>query len=88
MPKLKLTETVLRDGQQSLAGARMTTAEMVPILPTLDKVGYHSCEVWGGATFDACLRHLHEDPWARLYTIRTNMPHTKLQMLLRGQSLV
>ncbi len=88
MPKLKLTETVLRDGQQSLAGARMTTEEMLPILPTLDRVGYHSAEVFGGATFDACLRHLNEDPWSRLYTIRSNMPHTKLQMTLRGQSLV
>lgn len=88
MPKLKLTETVLRDGQQSLAGARMTTEEMLPVLPTLDKVGYHSAEVFGGATFDACLRYLNEDPWLRLRTIRTNMPHTKLQMIMRGQSLV
>ena len=88
MPKLKLTETVLRDGQQSLAGARMTTEEMLPILPTLDRVGYHSAEVFGGATFDTCLRHLNEDPWHRLRTIRSNMPHTKLQMVMRGQSLV
>ena len=88
MPKLKLTETVLRDGQQSLAGARMKTEEMLPILPTLDRVGYHSAEVFGGATFDACLRHLNEDPWHRLRTIRSNMPHTKLQMVMRGQSLI
>lgn len=88
MPKLKLTETVLRDGQQSLAAARMTTAEMLPILPTMDKIGYHSAEVWGGATFDVCLRQLHEDPWSRLRAIRSSMPHTKLQMVLRGQNLV
>ena len=88
MPKLKLTETVLRDGQQSLAGARMKTEEMLPILPTLDRVGYHSAEVFGGATFDASLRYLGEDPWHRLRTIRSNMPHTKLQMVMRGQSLV
>lgn len=88
MPKLKLTETVLRDGQQSLAGARMTTEEMLPILPTLDRVGYHSAEVFGGATFDTCIRHLNEDPWHRLRSIRSNMPHTKLQMVMRGQSLV
>ena len=74
MPKLKLTETILRDGQQSLALTRMTTAEMVPILPTLDRVGYHSLEVFGGATFDVCLRHLNEDPWHRLRVLRANLP--------------
>ena len=88
MPKLKLTETVLRDGQQSIAATRMTTAEMVPILPVLDKIGYHSLEVFGGATFDTCLRHLHEDPWQRLRTIRGNIQHTKLQMLFRGQNVL
>ncbi len=88
MPKLKLTETVLRDGQESLIGARMTTSEITTILPTLDKVGYHSVEVFGGSTFDVCLRHLHTDPWDRLRTVRANMSHTKLQATLRGQSLV
>lgn len=88
MPRLKLTETVLRDGQQSLAAARMPTAEMVPILPTLDKVGFHSLEVFGGATFDTCLRFLHEDPWQRLRTIRGNIQQTKLQMLFRGQNVL
>ncbi|MBO5754561.1 MAG: pyruvate carboxylase subunit B, partial [Clostridia bacterium] len=88
MPRLKLTETVLRDGQQSLAATRMPTAEMVPILPTLDKVGFHSLEVFGGATFDACLRFLHEDPWQRLRTIRGNVQQTKLQMLFRGQNVL
>lgn len=86
MPKLKLTETILRDGQQSLALTRMTTAEMVPILPTLDRVGYHSLEVFGGATFDVCLRHLNEDPWHRLRVLRANLPTAQLQMLFRGQS--
>ncbi len=88
MPKLKLTETVLRDGQESLAGARMTTSEIATILPTLDKIGYHSVDVFGGDSFDVCLRRLNEDPWERLRTIRSNMPHTKLQMTVRGQSLV
>lgn len=88
MPRLKLTETVLRDGQQSLAATRMTTAEMVPILPVLDKVGFHSLEVFGGATFDTCLRHLHEDPWQRLRTMRGNLQQTKLQMLFRGQNVL
>ena len=86
MPKLKITETVLRDGQQSLAGARMTAQEMVPILPTLDRVGFHSIEVFGGATFDTSLRYLGEDPWEKLRSIRANMPSTPLQMLFRGQS--
>lgn len=86
MPKLKLTETILRDGQQSLAMTRMTTAEMVPILPTLDRVGYHALEVFGGATFDVCLRYLNEDPWHRLRVLSSNLPSTQLQMLFRGQS--
>ena len=70
MPKLKITETILRDGQQSLALSRMTQEEMLPILPVLDRVGYHSLEVFGGATFDVCLRYLNEDPWERLRTLR------------------
>ncbi|HML37395.1 MAG TPA: oxaloacetate decarboxylase subunit alpha [Bacillota bacterium] len=88
MAKLKVTETILRDGHQSLIATRMTTDEMLPILETLDGVGYHALEVWGGATFDACLRFLNEDPWERLRTIRKNIKNTKLQMLLRGQNLL
>ena len=88
MSKVLITETVLRDAHQSLAATRMTTAEMLPILGDLDKVGYHSLEVWGGATFDTCLRFLHEDPWARLRTIRDHVKNTKLQMLFRGQNIL
>lgn len=88
MAKVKITETVLRDGHQSLIATRMTTEEMLPILETLDNVGYHALEVWGGATFDACLRFLNEDPWERLRTIRKHVKKTKLQMLLRGQNLL
>ena len=86
MPKLQLTETILRDGQQSLALTRMTTAEMVPILPTLDRVGDHALEVFGGATFDVCLRYLNEDPWHRLRVLRANLSSSQLQMVFRGQS--
>lgn len=88
MGKVKITETVLRDGHQSLIATRMTLDEMLPILPAMDEVGFHSCEVWGGATFDACLRFLDEDPWERLRIIRKNMPKTKLQMLFRGQNIL
>ena len=88
MSKVLITETVLRDAHQSLAATRMTTAEMIPVLDDLDKVGYHSLEVWGGATFDACLRFLHEDPWARLRTIKDHVKNTKLQMLFRGQNIL
>ncbi|MCR5482515.1 MAG: oxaloacetate decarboxylase subunit alpha [Clostridia bacterium] len=88
MKKIKLTETVLRDGQQSLIATRMKTSEMLPILEALDNIGYNALEVWGGATFDTCLRFLNEDPWERLRTIRKNIKNTKLQMLLRGQNLV
>ncbi len=88
MSKVLITETVLRDAHQSLAATRMTTAEMLPILSDIDKVGYHSLEVWGGATFDACLRFLHEDPWARLRTIKEHVKNTKLQMLFRGQNIL
>lgn len=88
MAKLKITETVLRDAHQSLIATRMTLDEMLPILPEMDKIGYHSAEVWGGATFDACLRFLNEDPWDRLRTIRKEMPNTKLQMLFRGQNML
>ncbi len=88
MAKLKITETVLRDAHQSLIATRMRMDEMLPILPAMDKIGYHSCEVWGGATFDACLRFLDEDPWERLRIIRREMPNTKLQMLFRGQNML
>lgn len=88
MANVKITETILRDGHQSLIATRMTTEEMLPSLEILDGVGYHAMEVWGGATFDACLRFLNEDPWERLRTIRKNVKNTKLQMLLRGQNLL
>ena len=85
---IKITETILRDAHQSLIATRMTTEEMLPALPLMDKVGYHSLEVWGGATFDACLRFLNEDPWERLRKIRKAAPKTKLQMLFRGQNVL
>ena len=88
MGKVKITETVLRDSHQSLIATRMTTEEMLPISAQLDKIGYHSLEAWGGATFDACLRFLNEDPWQRLRTIRDNVKNTKLQMLFRGQNIL
>lgn len=88
MKKILITETVLRDSHQSLAATRMTTQEMLPILEELDKVGYHSLEAWGGATFDACLRFLNEDPWQRLRIIRDKVKNTKLQMLFRGQNIL
>jgi oxaloacetate decarboxylase alpha subunit len=86
--QLKITETALRDGHQSLIATRLTTEEILPILKTMDEVGYHSMEVWGGATFDACIRFLNEDPWERLRKIRKRVKNTKLQMLLRGQNLL
>lgn len=86
--KVEITETVLRDGQQSLIATRMPIADMLPILKTMDQVGYHALEVWGGATFDACIRYLNEDPWERLRQIRKQVPNTKLQMLLRGQNIL
>ena len=86
--KILVTETGLRDAHQSLIATRMTTEEMLPVLPLLDKIGYHSLECWGGATFDSCLRFLNEDPWERLRTIRKNCPNTKLQMLFRGQNML
>ena len=88
MSKVKITETILRDAHQSLIATRMTTEQMIPSLKTLDEVGYHSLEAWGGATFDACLRFLNEDPWERLRTIRSNVKNTKLQMLFRGQNIL
>ena len=88
MSRIKITDTSLRDGHQSLWATRMTTEDMLPILENLDEVGYHSMEVWGGATFDVCIRYLNEDPWERLRSIRKQVKKTQLQMLLRGQSLV
>ncbi len=88
MAKVLITETVLRDSHQSLAATRMTTDEMLPILDEMDKVGYHALEAWGGATFDACLRFLDEDPWQRLRVIRDHVKNTKLQMLFRGQNIL
>ncbi len=88
MTKLKITETSLRDGHQSLIATRLATDEILPILSEMDNAGYYSMEVWGGATFDTCLRYLNEDPWERLRKIRANVKNTKLQMLTRGQNLL
>lgn len=88
MAKVKITETVLRDAQQSLLATRMKTEEFAPILPEMDRVGYYSVECWGGAVFDACLRFLDEDPWERLRVLRNGLPNTKLQMLFRGQNML
>ena len=88
MNPIRITETVLRDGQQSLIATRLKTEEILPILEKMDKVGYYSMEVWGGATFDSCLRFLNEDPWERLREIRKIVKNTKLQMILRGQNLL
>ncbi len=86
--KLYITDTILRDAHQSQAATRMRIEDMIPALEKLDKVGYWSVECWGGATFDACMRFLNEDPWERLRTIKKHMPNTKLQMLLRGQNIL
>ena len=88
MKKVQITETVLRDANQSLMTTRLPYADFEEILPEMDKAGYYSVECWGGATFDSCLRYLGEDPWERLRNIRRLMPNTKLQMLLRGQNLL
>ncbi|MBE7054246.1 MAG: oxaloacetate decarboxylase subunit alpha [Ruminococcaceae bacterium] len=85
---VKITETILRDAHQSLIATRMTTDTMLPIIEKMDKVGYHSLEAWGGATFDACLRFLNEDPWERLRKIKDKAKNTKLQMLFRGQNIL
>ena len=85
---VKIMETVLRDAHQSLIATRMPTEEMLPIIDKMDQVGYQAVEMWGGATFDACLRFLHEDPWERLRKLRDGFKNTKLQMLLRGQNLL
>ena len=86
--KILVTETALRDAHQSLIATRMPIGDMLPILDKMDKIGYHSIECWGGATFDACLRFLNEDPWERLRILRKNLPNTKLQMLFRGQNML
>ncbi|HZK44509.1 MAG TPA: acetyl-CoA carboxylase biotin carboxyl carrier protein [Syntrophomonadaceae bacterium] len=88
MHKIKITDTTLRDAHQSLWATRMTTDDMLPVLGHIDNIGYHSLEVWGGATFDVAIRYLNEDPWERLRVIRKHVQKTDLQMLLRGQSLV
>ena len=88
MKKVQITETVLRDANQSLMATRLPYSDYEPILPVMDKAGYYSVECWGGATFDVCLRFLNEDPWERLRKIRAAMPNTKLQMLLRGQNIL
>ena len=85
---IKITETVLRDAHQSLIATRMPTEFMLPIVDKMDKVGYHSVECWGGATFDASLRFLKEDPWDRLRKLRDGFKNTKLQMLFRGQNIL
>ena len=88
MAKVKITETVLRDGHQSLIATRMRTDDMLPVIELMDKVGYHSLEMWGGATFDSCLRFLDEDPWERIRSVKSKLKNTKLQMLLRGQNIL
>ncbi len=88
MPKINVTDVILRDAHQSLLATRMRTEDMLPICPKLDAIGYWSLECWGGATFDACVRFLKEDPWERLRKLREALPNTRLQMLLRGQNLL
>ncbi|MCM1105824.1 MAG: oxaloacetate decarboxylase subunit alpha [Blautia sp.] len=85
---VKITETILRDAHQSMIATRMTTEQMLPIVDKMDKVGYHAVECWGGATFDASLRFLKEDPWDRLRKLRDGFKNTKLQMLFRGQNIL
>ena len=86
--RVKITETVLRDGHQSIAATRMHTSQMLPMLEALDEIGYHSLECWGGATFDASMRFLNENPWERLRTLKKHIKKTPLQMLLRGQNIL
>jgi len=88
LPAIKITDTTLRDGHQSLWATRMKTEDMLPVAELMDSIGFHSMEVWGGATFDVCLRFLHEDPWERLRALKVRLKKTPLQMLLRGQSLL
>ncbi len=88
LTKVGITETALRDAHQSLIATRLRIEDMLPVVDLMDEVGYHSLEVWGGATFDTCMRFLDEDPWERLRTLRKRFKKTKLQMLLRGQNIV
>ncbi|MBR2453137.1 MAG: oxaloacetate decarboxylase subunit alpha [Clostridia bacterium] len=88
MSKVYITDTILRNAHQSQAATRMKIEDMIPALEILDKVGYWSLECWGGATFDACMRFLNEDPWERLRTLKKHLPNTKLQMLFRGQNIL
>ena len=88
MAKVLITDTVLRDAHQSLLATRMKTEDMLPICEKLDKVGYFSLEMFGGATFDSMMRFLNEDPWERVEALNDAMPNTKMQMLLRGQNVV
>ena len=88
MSKVHITDVILRDAHQSLIATRMRTGDMLPVCEQLDRIGYWSLEAWGGATFDACLRYLEEDPWERLKQLRKALPNTRLQMLLRGQNLL
>ena len=88
MPKVKLTDLILRDAHQSLLATRMVTADMLPICDKLDKIGFFSLEAWGGATFDSCIRFLNEDPWERLKKLKAALPKTPIMMLLRGQNLL
>src|SRR4030042_6765612 len=85
---IKIMDTILRDASQSKIATRMRLEDILPIAEKLDKVGYHSIEMWGGATFDSCIRYLNEDPWERIRLIKKKMPHTRMQMVIRGQSLV
>lgn len=86
--RIELTDTILRDAHQSLMATRMSYEDMAPVLKDLDSAGYYSLECWGGATFDACIRYLNEDPWERLKKLKAHLPNTKLQMLLRGQNVL
>ncbi len=88
MSRVHVTDVTLRDGHQSLIATRLRTEDMLPICPQLDRIGFHSLEAWGGATFDACVRFLKEDPWERLHRLKAALPNTPLQMLLRGQNLL
>ena len=84
---IKIMDTIFRDASQSKVATRMRLEDMLPTAEKLDRVGYHSVEMWGGATFDSCIRYLNEDPWDRVRAFKKRMPNTKMQMVIRGQSL-
>ena len=88
MAKVGITELAIRDAHQSLHATRMTTADMLPACPMLDKIGYKYIEGWGGATYDSCIRFLNEDPWERLRKLHAALPNNKIMMLLRAQNLL